>query len=94
MKFIETNWGLPPLAARDAAATSIASAFDFTRPPRPPAFLSASLATPPPVEPNRAVLYAAYAAAIVLALGLLLVATGPGLVARAVTWSRAFRSRT
>jgi phospholipase C len=94
LKFIETNWGLQPLAARDAAATSIASAFDFTKPPRPPAFLSASGATSPPVEPNRTVLYAAYAAAIVVALGLLLVAVGPALLARAMTWRRGLRSRT
>jgi phospholipase C len=35
LAFIERNWGLAPLAARDAAATSIDGAFDFVSPPRP-----------------------------------------------------------
>ncbi len=35
LAFIETNWKLAPLAARDAAATSIAGAFDFDADPRP-----------------------------------------------------------
>ena len=94
LKFIETNWGLKPLASRDAAATSIASGFDFTKPPRPAAFLSASPATSSPAEPNRSVLYAAYAAAIALALGLLLFAIGPALLARALAWQRGLRGRT
>jgi phospholipase C len=34
LKFIEQNWRLKPLAERDAKAHSIASAFDFSRPPR------------------------------------------------------------
>lgn len=35
LAFIEQNWGLAPLASRDAAATSIAGAFDFLSAPRP-----------------------------------------------------------
>ena len=93
LKFIEANWHLRPLADRDAAATSIVSAFDFTKPPRPPAFLSVGSGSGPRVEPNRAVLYAAYAAAVVLALLLLLWAIGPGLVARAVSWRAELKSR-
>ena len=92
LKFIEANWRLRPLANRDAAATSIVTAFDFTQPPRPPAFLAVSSQSAPRAEPNRPVLYAAYAAAVVVALLLLLVATGPGLRARAASW-RAQRSR-
>lgn len=34
LAFIEDNWKLAPLAARDAAATSIAGAFDFNAQPR------------------------------------------------------------
>ncbi len=34
--FIEENWGLAPLAARDAAANSLTPAFDFSAPPREP----------------------------------------------------------
>jgi phospholipase C len=39
MKFIEQNWGLAPLTARDAHANSLSSAFDFTSGPRPPVLL-------------------------------------------------------
>jgi phospholipase C len=35
LAFIEQNWDLAPLTKRDAAATSIASALDFSSPPRP-----------------------------------------------------------
>lgn len=35
LAFIEQNWRLTPLASRDARATSIAGAFDFTGGPRP-----------------------------------------------------------
>jgi phospholipase C len=35
LAFIEDNWKLAPLAARDAAATPITAAFDFSSPPRP-----------------------------------------------------------
>jgi phospholipase C len=35
LAFIERNWKLAPLASRDAAATSIAGAFDFDSGPRP-----------------------------------------------------------
>jgi len=40
LKFIEENWGLAPLATRDARANSIAGAFDFEAAPRPPVFLT------------------------------------------------------
>ncbi|MCW2648637.1 MAG: hypothetical protein JWP07_4746 [Pseudonocardiales bacterium] len=35
LAFIEQNWGLAPLAARDKAATSLVGAFDFSAAPRP-----------------------------------------------------------
>jgi phospholipase C len=92
LKFIEKNWGVEPLTTRDAAANSIESAFDFASPPRPPAFLAASAGTNPLQEPNRAVLYGAYAAAIVLAVGLLLVAVLPPLIGAALALRRS-RSR-
>jgi phospholipase C len=34
LRFVEDNWRIRPLAQRDANANSIASAFDFTAPPR------------------------------------------------------------
>ena len=36
LRFIEDNWRLAPLAARDARARSFAGAFDFSRRPREP----------------------------------------------------------
>lgn len=36
LAFIEHNWGLAPLAARDKAANPLTGVFDFARPPRPP----------------------------------------------------------
>jgi phospholipase C len=35
LRFIETRFGLPPLAARDGAANDLSEAFDFHRPARP-----------------------------------------------------------
>jgi len=68
LKFIEENWGLMPLAERDAKANSIISAFDFSRPPREPRFIpwerSSVQARP---EPRRDVIYAAYSLALILA---------------------------
>ena len=72
LRFIEDNWGLEPLAERDASATSIAGAFDFDRPPREPSFVGFER-TPADARPapRREVLFAAYSVAI--ALGLLFV---------------------
>ena len=38
-RFIETNWKLAPLSTRDKQSAGLASAFDFTAAPRPPASL-------------------------------------------------------
>jgi phospholipase C len=68
LKFIEDNWNVPPLAARDAKANDFISAFDFSMQPRPPLFISASRQAPPPrIEPRRIVIYAAYGAAMLFA---------------------------
>lgn len=60
LKFIEENWGVPPLASRDEAANSITSAFDFKSPPRAPVLLdrarSHELASPE----RRSVVFIAY----------------------------------
>jgi phospholipase C len=68
LKFIEQNWGLQPLAKRDRNAGSLIGAFDFTKPPREPAFVAATRGTPPTTEPVRAVVYIAYALAVALTL--------------------------
>ncbi|MEA2429048.1 MAG: hypothetical protein QOF37_2676 [Thermoleophilaceae bacterium] len=67
LKFIEENWGVAPLATRDANANSIAPAFDFTKPPRAPHFVSATRIAPPGAQPIREVIYFAYALAVILA---------------------------
>jgi hypothetical protein len=36
VKFCETNFGLPTLNARDAAADGMSDCFDFTQKPVPP----------------------------------------------------------
>ena len=70
LKFIEENWDLEPLAERDARATSIMNAFDFSQPPRPPAFIPWDW--PPPSEPPRPKSHAVYAIyGIALAIGAL-----------------------
>lgn len=40
LKFVENNWGVAPLADRDANANDIVRAFDFAKPPRPPEYIS------------------------------------------------------
>jgi phospholipase C len=77
LKFIEENWDIPPLAARDAKANNITSAFDFSMTPRPPILVSDTREVPEPrVEPRRIVIYAAYGAAMLFALIILVRAFG------------------
>jgi len=68
LKFIEGNWGIPPLAERDAKANNLTSAFDFSGSPRPPVFIAATRVAPAPrIQPRRIVIYAAYGAAMLFA---------------------------
>jgi phospholipase C len=68
LKFIEENWGIAPLAERDAKANNITSAFDFSMTPRPAILVSDSREVPEPrIEPRRIVIYAAYGAAMLFA---------------------------
>ena len=39
LKFIEENWDIKPIAARDTEAKSFMSAFDFSMSPREPVFI-------------------------------------------------------
>lgn len=67
LRFIEDNWDLEPLTARDAHANSIVTALDFSQPPRRPFFTSFSREADKPLrEPRREVIYASYGAAVVL----------------------------
>jgi phospholipase C len=75
LKFIETNWGVPPLAERDAKANNIMGAFDFGAPPRESALLDRTR-TPPPVPGSRAsVVYVVYGLATLLAGAFVLAAS-------------------
>jgi phospholipase C len=68
LKFIEENWNIKPLAARDAKAKSFMSAFDFSMSPREPAFIPFErVVKEERVEPRRVVIYAAYGGALAFA---------------------------
>ncbi len=83
LKFIEENWGLAPLAERDAKASSIAPAFDFSQPPRQPHFVAASRVQEPPPKSGGLVVYLAYSFAAVAAGTVIAAAAfGPGRLAR------------
>jgi len=68
LKFIEQNWGVDPLTQRDAEATSIASAFDFTAPPRRAEVIPAGGAREHPPLVRTGIIYWFYGTATVLAL--------------------------
>ena len=84
LRFIEDNWHVPPLSTRDAAAPSIASAFDFRQHPRRPL-----LGVGPPRfdagTPERRPVYLAYGGAALLAL----TAIGGGLAVETIRARRA-----
>jgi phospholipase C len=74
LKFIEDNWGLAPLTARDATANSIADALDFSRPPAAPIFPSQTYPSAVSFDThNRPILLAVYAAVALFAVGFALV---------------------
>ncbi len=69
LKFIEENWGIQPLAERDAKANNFLSAFDFNQSPRLPNYLPITriTITPPKKNPTN-VIYLGYGGALLLAL--------------------------
>jgi phospholipase C len=69
LKFIENNWGIAPLADRDAKANDILSAFDFTQKPRQPEILSLTRGTAATTKaaPTK-VIYSAYGLALSLSI--------------------------
>ena len=83
--FIEENWGLAPLADRDAQANSIRSAFDFDSPARDPVIVPWERPSPEmSAEPRVWVIQLGYGLAAGLAILLTWVAIGSrGLTARA-----------
>jgi phospholipase C len=66
LKFIEDNWGLRPLGARDARANSFRAAFDFSRAPRRPALVAAAAGVQGGDVP-RWLIYLGYGAAAIFA---------------------------
>jgi phospholipase C len=69
LKFIEDNWSLPPLTARDATANSIADALDLTQAPAPPLFPAQTYPSRPTLDThNRPILLAIYAVVVALAV--------------------------
>ncbi|MBN1147850.1 MAG: alkaline phosphatase family protein [Anaerolineales bacterium] len=80
LKFIEDNWGLEPLAERDAQANSIIQAFDFTQPPRQAVIVTFERVTAQvKPEPRREVIYISYGLVIALACALIVAAFLPRL---------------
>lgn len=67
LKFIENNWGVPPLGDRDAEANDITSAFDFQAGPREPFFISRTRSPEQLPGTNSGVVYLAYGAALLVA---------------------------
>jgi phospholipase C len=68
LKFIEQNWQLAPLAQRDRQAKSFVGAFNFSRPPRPPAFTQAQTIVPVDAHARRSLIYLFYGGAVAFAL--------------------------
>jgi phospholipase C len=69
LKFIEDNWSLSPMTARDATANSIAGALDFSRPAAEPVFPGKTWPGPQnPDTSNRSILLAIYAAVVAIAV--------------------------
>jgi len=89
LKFIEQNWRLKPLAARDAAASSFVGAFDFKQAPRRPDLLGLARTPPKRQVVHTAVVYQAYGAALLSPLVIVLIGAGALLRAR----RRGLRSR-
>lgn len=89
IKFIEDNWNLEPLAERDANANSFVSAFDFSAPPREPVFIPFErVVKEERVEPRRAVIYAAYGGALILAVVIIVWAARGSDIRRKLVFSR------
>jgi phospholipase C len=71
LRFIEDNWSLRPLTQRDAKAKSIASGFDFSRPPRQAEFVSARRGVAEQARPKRNLIYLFYLGAVALPVGIM-----------------------
>jgi phospholipase C len=69
LKFIEDNWSLAPLTARDATANSVANALNFNQSPAAPVFPAQTWQAPPALDTsNRPLLLAIYASIVAFAI--------------------------
>ena len=69
LKFIEDNWSLQPLTARDATANSISNALDLSKAPAAPVFPAQTYPTQPTQDThNRPLLLGIYAAVVAIAI--------------------------
>jgi phospholipase C len=89
LRFIEDNYNLPPLAERDAQASGLSSAFDFTRPPREPQIVSSSREQSHVIQPRRPAIYGSYAGALLVSTAVILGSLMAGTLRRTLrrmTW--------
>ncbi len=77
LRFIEQNWELAPLSARDAQAGDLRSAFDFTASPRPAEIIPVNQAASQPPLVKVHVIYRFYGAALALVIVSLALAAMP-----------------
>jgi len=69
LKFIEDNWSLQPLTARDATANSISNALDLSKSPAAPVFPAQTYPAQPAQDThNRPLLLGIYAAVVAIAI--------------------------
>lgn len=66
LKFIEDNWRLTALSSRDAQSPGLASAFDFSHPPRPAELLAYAPANTALPNEKTGVVYGVYASELLL----------------------------
>ncbi len=75
LKFIENNWGVAPLAQRDAAANDFMSAFDFSGEARNPVFVPFTpgpvAAAGPVANASRPAIYFSYGAGLLFAVAVI-----------------------
>jgi phospholipase C len=71
LKFIEENWHVAALSSRDAQSPGLASAFDFSGPPRPAELLVGQPAATAPPNAKAAVVYAVYAGELLLVIAMI-----------------------
>ena len=64
LKFIEENWGIAPLAARDRRANSIRGGFDFAAPARAAEFVRSDTPTLDNASVRRPLIYVFYLGAL------------------------------